>query len=152
MFTTTEATLAGAAIGAIITLAGGAVSQYRQRTDRRTEIRRDTYAALIVELDYMERVWNAPERLAVPGDQKLRAITGETVGRIQQANAAVRLVGSGEARTKAKAALDAAWDLSNLFNTPHTTQQLLDNLSPTLEAFTDAAREFVKQAEAEVTP
>jgi hypothetical protein len=150
MFTLTEATIVGAGIGGLLTLiAGGAILRV-QRSDRRTEIRRDAYAALIVELDYLERIWEAPETLAVPGDEKLRDTTGVAVGRIQQTYAAVRLVGSDKARDKAKAALDAAWDLSNLFHTPHRTSEFLEKFGPTLDAFTAAARDFVKQAEAEV--
>ena len=121
----------------------------RQGNARRIEVQRDAYAGLIGALDQLQRAWDAPETLTAPGDQKMGAVTGEAVGRIQQAYGVVRLVGSEDARAKARVAWSAAWDLSNLLNTPGDK---LSKLGTTFDAFSAAAREFVDQAEAEVAP
>jgi len=72
-------------------------------------------------------------------------VTGDAVRGIQQAYAAVRLVGSKEARTEAEVAWSAAWDLSNQFNTPGGG---ILKMGPKFEAFKAAAREFAARAEA----
>jgi len=135
------------AAGALLTYAGGAVNQHRQRDARRAEVRREAYGALILALDHLQRVWEAPETMPTTmDDQRMGRATGEAVASIQQAYAAVRLVASKDARAKADAAWSAAWDLSNLLNTPGPK---FSRLGPVFDAFTAAAREFVEQAEAE---
>jgi hypothetical protein len=141
--------IGGAIVGGVLTWAGGVLNQRGQNDARRTEIRRDAYGAMLIALDQLQRLWEAPETLAIAGDRKMGSATGEAVGHIQQTYAVVRLVGSADARIRAKAALDTAWDLSNWFNTPRENRS---KLGPTFDAFRDAAREFLEQAEGEVAP
>jgi len=136
-------------VGGALTWLGGWLTQRGQSNNRRTEIRRDAYAGLIDGFDELQRLWQAPETLALPGEQKMGTATGIAVGRIQQAYGVVRLVGSDDARAKAEAARSAAWDLSNLLNTPG---HKLAKLGATLDSFNAAAREFLHQAESEVAP
>lgn len=138
--------IGGAIVGAAIAWVAGWQAQRGQDKARRIEVRRDAYAGLIGALDHLERLWESPETLAIPGDQKMGAATGEAVGRIQQAYGIVRLVGSEDARAKARAAWSAAWDLSNLMNGPG---EKFGKLGPTVDAFA-AAREFTQHAETEV--
>ena len=141
--------IGGAAVGGILTWFGGWQAQRGQNNTRRTELRRDAYGGLIGALDRLQRLWDSPETLAIPGEQKVAAAIGEGVGRIQEAYGLVRLVGSKDARAKADDALSAAWNLSNLFNGPG---EILSKMGPAFDAYTAAAKEFLRQAEAEVVP
>jgi hypothetical protein len=141
--------IGGAIVGALLTWFGGWQAQRGQDNSRRTELRREAYAGLIGALDRLQRLWESPETLAIPDGQKVPAATAEAVGRIQDAYGTVRLVGSKDARAKARAAWSAAWDVSNRLNNPRKTGL---NLGQVIEAFTAAAQEFLKQAETEVVP
>lgn len=151
MITTNEVTaisgIGGAIVGGAIAWIGGWLNQRGQSDARRIEVQRHAYAGLIGALDYVLRVWDAPETIEAPDDQKMPAVTAQAVGRIQNPYGAVRLVGSETARAKAKAAWSAAWELSNMLNTPG---EKLSKLGPALETLKTAAREFLEQAEAEV--
>jgi hypothetical protein len=153
VITASEATaisgIGGAIVGGALTWMGAAWSQRGQSRTRRTEIRTDAYGAMIGALDELLRLWDAPETMGLPGDQKVGAATGVAVGRIQQTYGVVRLVGSDVARRNAQAACAAAWDLSNLLNTPG---EVFGKLGSTFDTFKDAAREFGKGAEVEVAP
>jgi len=141
--------IGGTIVGGFLALLGGWQAQRTQRNDRRTELRRDAYGSLNGALDRLYRLWDSPETLTIPGEQKVAGATGEAVGRIQEAYGLVRLVGSEDARAKASVAVSAAWDLSNLFNGPG---EILGEMGPAFDAYTAAAEEFQRQAEAEVVP
>jgi uncharacterized membrane protein YccC len=149
-----EAAAINVGIGAALAWGGAAWNQWRtgrhSRHDARTDRRRDSYAALILSLDGLERAWTATETLE-PDDraQTMGAITGMSLREIHQAYVAVLLADSDEARKKAKAARNAAWDLNDRL---HGRNGGLDvpKLGELLNLFSNSSYEFVQLAEREL--
>ena len=149
-----EAAAINIAIGAALAWGGGAWNGWR--TDRRTtrsaqaDRCRDAYSALILAFDHLARAWTASETLEADDlKQNVGAVTGSAVREIQQTYVAVLLVGSDEARKKAKAARDAAWELNDRLS-GRGDKTDAPKLFSLLDAFSDAARAFVQVAQHEL--
>jgi hypothetical protein len=142
------------AIGGVLGWGGGAWTQWRSsrtaRLDARSDRCRDSYAALILALDYLERAWTASETLE-PDDRvrTMGEITGKSIREIHQAYVTVLLAGSEEARNRAKTARNVAWDLNDRLQ-GRGDELNLDQLGRLFAAFSDAARSFVQLAEHEL--
>jgi hypothetical protein len=141
-------------IGGVLGWGGGAWTQWRTsrnaRRDARSDRCREAYAALILDLDGLERAWTAGETLE-PDDRlkTMGEISGRSIREIHQAYVAVLLAGSEEAKKRAKAARNAAWDLNDRLHGRGGGLNL-DTLGDLFAAFSDAARLFVQCAEQEL--
>ena len=141
-------------IGGVLGWGGGAWTQWRTsrntRRDARSDRCREAYAALILALDGLERAWTAGETIEL--DDRLKTIgqiSGRSIREIHQAYVAVLLTGSKEAKNRAEAARNAAWDLNDRL---HGRAGGLDHetLGNFVNKFTDAARLFVERVEHEL--
>jgi len=84
-------------------------------------------------------------------EQEMGAITGSAVREIQKTHMAVLLVGSDEAKQKAKTACDAAWELNDwLRERKRSYTPAMPKLGSLLDSLSDAAFEFVKTAQHEL--
>jgi uncharacterized membrane protein YccC len=149
-----EAAVINVAIGAFLGWGGVTWNQWRTSREARRHARiergRDAYAALILALDHLYRAWMANETLE-PEDlaRNMGEVTGRAVREIQRTYVAVMLAGSEEARVKARAAHDAAWELNDRLHGRSENSTGVQDLFSLFDAFTVATNGFVRAAEAE---
>jgi hypothetical protein len=146
---TSGSTLLGGLIGSVTALKVQSKQLREKGRDAQATRRREAYAAFILALDRLQRIWEAPETLEYR-TEKVVDISGQAVGLIQHEYVAVLLVGSERAKQAALKAHSAAWDLSNLHGGSRGDLFKKD-LQDYLDKFRDAAREFVAVAENEST-
>ena len=136
------------ALGAVLAWASAGLINRRTRQDAQASRRRDAYAALILRLDELRRIFTAPHSIDA-ATTKVGTLVGQTVAAIEPAHVAVLLTGPANAREAAEKAMRSAWAIYDWFY-PDDPSQLRSDLGALVDRYATDARAFNNTARSEL--